>query len=212
MRRIWFCFLLVACHARVPLAPPPPPAPLETLDAFLQRTEGVNCADITYHDYEPAPDCRQVYEACVRGRNRVARLFPEAMSIRLSMVNLTRPELFWIDEKPYPLIKSGKPVGDPGYYERGRTIDIGGMWIFYAYPQVLEHEWGHAAGLMYGRARTRTPEAIAADDGGFDPAPSPFPWAYIFCHNTPDDPLGDGPARNRGGCVAPYDGPPRPKL
>lgn len=181
---------------------------IETFEQHLERTEGVTCLAITAHEDGDAPNCRKLYEAFVRGRNRVAAVYPEAARVPMSAFTFVRPKLYWVDGKPYPLIIDYWLPGAsaPHEYLRGITYvpPSYSFLIAYAYEQVVEHETVHAMGWYLDKARQRTPADISADSGGYTPPAQEF-WR-ITCHGTPDDPFGT--PHDRGGCAMPYDGPP----
>lgn len=179
---------------------------VETFDDMLERTEGVNCTILTTHMEGDAPDCHRIYEAWVRGRSRVARVNPEAARIRMDAVSFFRPTLYWVPEKPYPLIADYILPGEtePHDYYRGFMYPYGGLQITYSYEEVIEHEAVHAIlFLLFGHQR-RTDEMIEAESGGYVPAADEL--YMIGCHSTSDDLWGDGPPGNETACQLPYPG------
>jgi hypothetical protein len=191
---------LAACHHPVPVPTPSP----EAFEQMLFRTERVTCADITYHDYGDTPDCKLVYEAWVRGRNRVAAIYPVAAEYKMVGIGFYRPRLLWVDDRPYPLIADAP--GNP----RGLTYVQGGVQITYSYEHVIEHEAVHALVFLVDGIKVRPPDAVTQDMGGYRPEDFlnlPFYLYLIGCHNTPDDIFGDGPPGHRTGCVLPYVSP-----
>jgi hypothetical protein len=177
----------------------PPVPPPETFEQMLTRTEFVTCADITYHDYGDAPDCRLVYEAWVRGRNRVARIYPTAAEYKMVGISFYRPKTVFVDDRPYPLIAD--VPGNP----RGVTYTLGGLQIVYSYEHVVEHEAVHALMFLLDGLKVREASAVSVDMGGYPPESFeniPFYFYLIGCHGTPDDPFGE--LGNRASCVLPY--------
>jgi hypothetical protein len=195
LRIVALPLLLLSCRD-----PSPPPSPPESFPQMLQRTEHVSCADITYHDYtyDAAPDCQLIYEAWVRGRALVARVYPLATEYKMVGINFYRPKLIIVPEKPYPLLDL---PGNP----RGLTYVMGGVQITYSYEAVIEHETVHALLFLIDGLRVREPSAVAADMGGYSPSDFlyiPFYFYLIGCHGTPDDPFGQ--PGNRASCLQPY--------
>jgi hypothetical protein len=193
-----------SCAKAVHLQPP------ESFEQKLQRTEGVSCADLTYHEDEliPAPDCQAIVAAWTAGRADMARIYPAAASIPMSRVSFIRPALAWYDGKPYPLIVN--QVDHPAAYSMASPI----VSIFYAYVEAIAHEAHHVLGAILIGSQARTAEAIAQDDGGVQPSDwqglGYFPLWYIFCHGTPDDPFGR--PGDRRSCSQPYSGPRNPNM
>lgn len=180
----------------------PPPPPVETFEQMLLRTEGVTCADVTYHDYWPVPDCRKINAAWDAGRKRVVLVYPEAAQIQMSAVTFYRPKLTHRPDRPYPLIAD--VPGNP----RGLTYMEGGILITYAHEEIIEHETVHALTYLLDGMKVREPAAIQQDMGGYfasDFLYRPFSWYLIACHGTPDDPFGE--AGNRTSCTQPFSGP-----
>jgi hypothetical protein len=182
---------------------PIPPRIPETFEQRLQRLENVSCAQITYHDYGDAPDCQRIYEAWVRGRNRVSRIYPLASEMRMSGVSFYRPRLMQVPEREYPLLAD--VPGNP----RGVTYISGGLQIVYSYEEIVEHEAVHALVFLVDGLKVREAQMAEQDMGGYQPGDFqhlPFYFYLVACHGTPDDPFGE--SGNRGSCVDPFRGPP----
>lgn len=187
--------------------------PLETYSQMLQRTEGVNCETITYHDDTlniPAPDCKAIVDAWTKGRNDFYLIYKDkrALDIKMSQVTFIRPRLGWYEGKPYPLLMD--TVGNPRGYSWITPYPL----IEYSYPEVIEHEAHHMIGYLLYPLLSRSPEDIAIDNGGYTPSDwqgwGYFPLWYIYCHGTTDDPF--GLRGKRDSCVSPYSGPINPNL
>jgi hypothetical protein len=196
---------LCSCVHRLPVQPP------ESFCDRLQRTEGVSCVDLAYHDYEdvlPAPNPERMYAAWNRARLDMGRLYPAALNIRMGDVAFLRPRLMWSNDHPYPLL------ADDPRHPRAYTWIFPYLMIAYSYEETIEHEAHHAIGVLLFGSEARTAEAIAADGGGYEPADwlglGFFPRWFILCHGTPDDPFGS--PGNRASCVLPYPGPINPSF
>jgi len=210
MRLALLLLILAGCNGNPAPAPPPPPVtipdpvPVETFEQRLIRTEGVSCAEITAaHSGEP-PSCERIVAAWERGKARVAALYPAAANVRMSAFWFYRPELVYHESKPYPLIYDYlNPDGTPHEYKRGDFSTAVVPQMLFSYPEVVEHEAVHALTWLLDGQRIRTPEAIAADQGGVTVFGLPYYWYLITCHGTPDDPFGE--PGNRGSCTQPYE-------
>lgn len=196
--------LLQACSDKA--APTPTPAPVvETFEQMLARTEFTTCAQVVYHDYGDAPDCRKIYDAWHRGKAKVAKQHPSGnLDWSMGIVSFYRPRLLQVPEKPYPMIAD--IAGNP----RGVTYLSGGVQIVYAYEETIEHEAIHALTFLVEGNVPRTPEAIAADMGGYTKDQfqflETFPRYLIMCHGTTDDLY--GVRGDRASCAQPFSGPP----
>lgn len=197
MKRLALLLLLAGCAHKVPVQPP------ESFAAMLFRTEGVHCADITAHDEQsPVPDCRRIYDAWLLGRARVVKVYPQAAAVTMAQVWFYRPKLYWVTEKPYPLISLS---GDGMNLVRGVTSPAGPVQISFSYPEVIQHEATHAIIRIVDGGKLRTPEAInAPQDADQSGATLLF---QVSCHSTSDDVFGDGPPGNRASCAGVYAGP-----
>lgn len=180
-------------------------APAETFEQMLQRTEGVTIAGLTGHDSAvDAPDPKKLYDAFVRGRNRVAKLYPQATSIQMSALTFFRTALMWNAGESFPRMANGPAAG--------AIADTAmGTFIYYAFEEAVEHETVHALMCIVDGAQKRTPAAIDNPKDA-DQAGNTNVW-QIACHNTSDDPFGGGlsiSVSGRAGCILPYSGPPKP--
>ena len=153
---------------------------VEAFDAMLLRTELQTCDDITSHGSTAPPDCRRIYEAWDRGRERVSIVYPEALTLTMGSV--------WFYQPPTQPSPSGKPY--PVFVDqdiRGRTITDGFLQINYSYEEVVEHETVHALVFILDGLKRRTESARQAS--AIDQRTQEFLWE-IACHGTPDDPFG----------------------
>lgn len=186
--------------------------PVETYDQMLVRTEKLQqgCIDLTYHDDSllPDPDCRRIVDAWNRGRNDMARVYPEALNVKLGDIAIIRPRLQWFPNKPYPLLQ------DRPDHPRAYSYTSPYPLIMYAVEESIEHEAHHMIGAIVTHGALRTPEAMV-DRGGYTVedivgAGGVLPLWFIFCHGTVDDPFGQPGIVN--GCSLPYDGPANPLM
>lgn len=207
-----FAFALTGCGSKHVDARPPQLA-AETFCDMVYRTEGLTCEQLAAADTSdgtPAPDPREIYDQWNQARQDVARINAAALNVRMDVVWPYRPKLYWIDGKAYPLVSKTGLASDPQYV-RATVNDTVPALVQYAWPELLRHEFIHIiARIVFGQER-RTAEAIAEDPGQewYDGPPFEYLW-QVTCHNTPDDPFGEGPARKRDGCIGPYAGPVKP--
>jgi hypothetical protein len=161
-----------------------------------------DCEAITAHveqQNSPAPNCQRLIAAFERGRARVARVWPEALGIKVSDFYFYRPEIFFLPEKPYPLFRSGLPEGSPNEFIRGLTSPQIPTLIQYSYEEIVEHEATHAIMFHIHPELMRDPQVVAREPGTADPATPMLAVWQIMCHGTSDDPM-----MGTDGCSQPY--------
>jgi hypothetical protein len=194
---------LECCAHSVPVVVPAPETPCE----MILRTEGVSCATLAAgHDVgAPTPDTIKMYNAFVRGRNRVALLYPAAANIKMNALNFWQTAVHWNPGEAFPRMPDG-----------AMAITLVGINIQFAFEQCIEHETTHALIWLLDPGKVRTQAAID-DPADADQKALGFDHIYqITCHLTVDDPIvDDGPSLSvsgRAGCVQAYDGPVNPGL
>ena len=200
-------FLLTSCGHNVVVNPPAPPPPPETYDQFLMRTESTTCAQLTWKLAEaPDPDCHKIVEALTRGRNRATRLYPEAANFRFGSIFLWQTPIVWNTREVFPRIASGFGVG-------AAAVTYPCITIYYAFEDTLEHEIIHTIVCSLDGGWMRTQEAL---DDPRDADQKDFKYIWdITCHNTSDDPFGDGTSisiSGRASCIESYTGTKNPLL
>ncbi len=196
--------LLTACAKHVAVVPP---VPVETYDQFLVRTEGVDCPTLTAHDLDaPIPDCHKMVDAIKRGRVLAAQKFGAAAvnAIKMSSTNFWQTQVVWNANENFPRMKDLGAMAE--------TFEYG--YIFYAFPETLEHEWVHRVYMLLEGNVPRTQTALDAPQDADQKA---YGFTYersITCHKTTDDPIIDQrpslSSSGRAGCENPYSGPPKP--
>ena len=183
--------LLSSMGCAKPRTQPPP-----TFTQILQA-EGVTEQQITERvaDCAPAPNARKIYQAFVRGRDRVATLYPEAKFLSMNIISFAQTCLSWNEGEEFPRIRGHGAMG----FSQGTVI-------FYAFEEVIEHEVAHVLVFLLDN-RERTWEAINAP-GDEDQAEYLFLY-QIVCHNTTDDPFAGSniSISGRAGCSRPYSSP-----
>lgn len=183
---------LLACHKSVLITPP------ETFEAMVLRTEGITCSDLTAHeDGAPQNTCQQVYDPLVRGRVRAVALYPAAKDIKLSAFSYWQTKQVWNDTEPFPRMNTGA------------MALTSNTQIQYAFPETLEHEIVHGIVFLLDGQKMRTQEAIDNPKDADQKANGFIHFHDITCHNTSDDPFGDGTSvssSGRASCMRPYSG------
>ncbi len=185
-----------------------PPAPVETYDQFLKRTEGVTCAVITAHDMNaPIPDCHKIVDAINRGRVLATQKFGTAAvaAVKLSSISFWQTQLVWNANEGFPRIKD---IGS-----MAETLVVGNS-IMYAFEETIEHEWVHWVYFVLEGNVPRTQSAIDAQQDADQKANGYIYEKDITCHKTTDDPIVDArvslSVSGRAGCINPYSGPSNP--
>lgn len=166
---------------------------------MLHRTEGVTCDDLTRHDDgAPVPDCKKVYGAWVRGRDRVVKEFPEAIDVKMSTVTFWQTKVYFNPDEQFPRMLNVGAMAETLWYADD---------IIYAFEETIEHEATHWIMYLINGTEHRTQAAIDLPRDV-----DQVMWQYlkeIACHNTSDDPFGDGFSMSksgRAGCIRMYNG------